>query len=152
MNIDMETQECIAHWITKVHLKLKNSMAQKVKEYNLTVEQRTILLLLFENESMTQSQICKETSSEASNITVTLKRMEQNDYIKKAKHPKDKRTTLIYPTKKALDVEEELKQIGIDSLNYLLGDIDEGEHEIALKVLKEIYKKVLLEEVDPLLK
>lgn len=146
-----ETKECIAHWITKSHLKLKNSMTQKIKQYNLTVEQRTILLLLFENESMTQSEICKETSSEASNITMTLKRMKDNEYIKKSKHPTDKRTTLISPTKKAYDLEEELKKVGEDSLNYLLSDISQEEHDIALKVMKEIYQKILKEEFDNLI-
>ena len=146
-----ETKDCIAHWITKVHLKLKNSMSQKVKQFNLTVEQRTILLLLFENDPMTQSEICKETSSEASNITMTLKRMKENGYIEKSKHPTDKRTTLISPTKKAYEIEDELTQIGEDGLNYLLNDISEEEHEIALKVMKEIYKKVLKEEFDNLL-
>jgi len=151
MENNLEMKECIAHWITKVHLKLKNSMTQKVKQYNLTVEQRTILLLLFEKESMTQSEICKETSSEASNITMTIKRMAENGFIKKTKHPTDKRTTLIFPTTKAYAIEEKLKKMGEDSLDYLLSEISQEEHDIALKVMKELYKKTLQEEFENLL-
>ncbi len=149
MNLEnLETKDCIAHWVSKVHIKLKQSMANKVKEYNLTVEQRTILLLLFDNESMTQAQICKETDSEASNITVTLKRMEQNGFISKAKHPTDKRTTIITATKKAQNLKEDLQQMGLNSLEYLLKDISEDEHDIALNVMKTIYKKALQEELE----
>lgn len=151
MKNSIESKDCIANWISKAHLKLRGSLSQKLKKYSLTVEQRQILLLLYENKSMTQSEICKETSSEPSNITVTLKRMEQNDYVLKSKHPSDKRTTLIHPTKKAFEIELELKQIGVDSLDYLLEEVSEKEHDIALKVIKQMYKKALEEEFDSLL-
>lgn len=151
MKNSIEDKECIANWISKLHLKSKGDLSQELRKYNLTVEQRQILLLLIENKSMTQSQICKETLSEPSNVTVTLKRMEQNDYISKSKHPKDKRTTLVYPTQKALDIEIDLKQIGVDSLDYLLEDVSQEEHDIAIKVMKQMYKKLLLKEVDKLM-
>ncbi|RXJ77092.1 hypothetical protein CRV03_07455 [Arcobacter sp. F155] len=151
MKNNIEDKDCIANWISKVHLKSKNNFTQKIKKYNLTVEQRVILLLLFENKSMTQSEICKETVSESSNVTVTLKRMEQNGYIIKSKHPKDKRTTLIHPTQKAYDIEFELKQIGVESLDYILEDVSKEDHDIAIKVLKEIYKKILKQEFEELL-
>jgi len=151
MKNSIENKDCIANWIGKAHLKLRGSMSQKLKKYNLTVEQRQILLLLYGYESMTQSEICKETLSESSNVTVTLKRMEQNGYIKKAKHPKDKRTTLIYPTQQALDIEYDLKKVGVDSLDYLLEDVSQEEHDIAVEVIKKMYKKALQEEMESLM-
>ena len=126
-------------------------MSQKLKKFNLTVEQRQILLLLYSHESMTQSEICKETLSESSNVTVTLKRMEQNGYILKAKHPKDKRTTLIYPTQQAMDIEYDLKKVGVDSLDYLLEDVTQEEHDIAVEVIKKMYKKALQEELESMM-
>ena len=151
MKKSAETYDCLAHWITKTQVKLRNSLTQKIKQYNITVEQRQILLLLYQHSSMTQSEICKETLSEASNITVTLRRMEQNDLIVKSKHPKDKRTTLISLTDKALKLEQEMKDVGKNNLQYLLEDVSPKEHEIALKVLKKIYKKALQEEFDSLM-
>lgn len=147
----MENKDCISLWISKAHLKLKNSLAQKLRKYNLTVEQRLILMYLYENESMTQREICKETLSEASNVTVTLKRMEQNGFIVKSKHPNDKRTTLISVTQKARDIEEEMQELGDDNLDTLLKDVDDKEKEIAVKVMKQIYQKALKEEFDSLL-
>ncbi|WP_164072454.1 MarR family winged helix-turn-helix transcriptional regulator [Poseidonibacter lekithochrous] len=151
MKNSIENKDCIANWISKAHSKLRTSMSQKLKQYNLTVEQRQILLLLYGFKSMTQSEICKETLSESSNITVTLKRMEQNDYILKAKHPKDKRTTLIYPTQKAMDIEKDLKEVGVNSLDYFLEDVTEEEHDIAVSVIKKMYKKALEEELESMM-
>lgn len=151
MKNNLELSDCIAHWITKSHVKLRNSLSQKLKQYNMTVEQRQILLLLYDQKSMTQSEICKETLSEASNITVTLKRMEQNGFIVKSKHPKDKRTTLISLTEKSLELEQELKEIGERNLKYLLSEVTDEEHAIALDVLKKIFKKALQEEFESLI-
>ncbi|WP_108063303.1 MarR family winged helix-turn-helix transcriptional regulator [Poseidonibacter lekithochrous] len=151
MKNSIENKDCIANWISKAHSKLRTSMSQKLKQYNLTVEQRQILLLLYGFKSMTQSEICKETLSESSNITVTLKRMEQNDYILKAKHPKDKRTTLIYPTQKAMNIEKDLKEVGVNSLDYFLEDVTEEEHDIAVSVIKKMYKKALEEELESMM-
>lgn len=144
------TTDCLANWLTRVHLKLKTSINKKLKTYNLTVEQRAILLLLYENSSMSQSEICKQTLSEASNITVTLKRMGENGYIIKSHHPTDKRTTLISLSKKACDLEKKLKQIGKDNLNELLYGISEDERDTTIDVLKKIYKNILYQEIEKL--
>lgn len=141
MDKKIEEKDCLAKWITKTHLKLRANLNQKIKKYNLTVEQRQILLLLFKNSSMTQREICKETLAEPSNINVTLKRMEQNNYILKQKHPKDKRTTIICPSKKALELKNEIINIGKNNLEIFLSDIEE-EKEITIEVLKKVFKKI----------
>lgn len=147
-----QKEDCFASWVTKVHLTFKNRLYQDIKQYNLTLLQRQILLVLFENHTMSQRQICEETISEASNMTATLKRMELNGYIYKVKHPEDKRASLIKPTQKALDIKEALIEIGNEENDSLFDGIDKNEKEIAIKVLKEIYKKSLQEEYENQLK
>lgn len=151
MNKNTQNDDCFAHWIAKAHFTFKNRLSQDLKQYNLTVLQRQILLLLFENDSMTQRQICEETISEASNMTATLKRMEQNDYICKVKHPEDKRAVLIRPTKKAFELQEQLEEFGNND-EFLFDGIDEKDQETVVKVLKEIYKNSLQEQLENKLK
>ncbi|WP_277641903.1 MarR family winged helix-turn-helix transcriptional regulator [Wolinella succinogenes] len=133
-------------WIGRIHHKLKNRMNQRLKPYDLTAEQRLILLRLFEFGEMTQQQLCQKTFTEPSNITLTLRRMEGHGYVRKKPHPKDKRASLIEATPKALSIQKELERIGLEITDSLLLEVDPSEKETLLRVLQAMYQKMLQEE------
>lgn len=138
---------CIAFLLAKVNLKLRNSLNQKLRKYDLTIEQRQILLKLFTYGAMSQRELCEKTLTEPSNITMTLKRMEQRGYIQKVKHPKDKRAHLIEATPKAFKLKAKLEQLGDSNTTKLLDGIDQTKIDTAVEVLQSMYKSALEEEI-----
>jgi len=148
-NID---NSCFGFWITRVYNKLRNSLSHKLKKYDLTIEQRQILLVLYQFGAMSQRELCEKTFSEPSNITVTLNRMKQRDLISKLKHPNDNRALLITPTKKALKLKKELQNIGSDNTLSLLEGIEPQKQQIAIEVLQQMYQKSLENEITATLK
>ncbi|RBQ29643.1 hypothetical protein CRU91_03325 [Aliarcobacter vitoriensis] len=151
MKNNLEIQDCIIDSVSNVYLRFKKNMTQKLKKYNLTFEQSQILKLLFDNQAMSQSEICKKTSSDASNITMILKRMNENGYIEKSQHPKDKRTTIISASQKAFDLKDELDRISDHNLCCSLDNISKEEYQIALKVIREMNRQLLQEEFNKLI-
>lgn len=143
---------CIAFLIAKLNLKLRNRLNKKLSTYGMTIEQRLIILKLIKHGAMSQRELCERTLTEASNLTITLKRMEQRGYIRKVKHPIDKRALLIEATSKACSLEKELKDLGMNNTKSLLLGIDESKINIAKEVLQEMYNKVLKEEYEEVLK
>ncbi|WP_404319666.1 MarR family winged helix-turn-helix transcriptional regulator [Malaciobacter canalis] len=142
-----DEKTCLAFLISKVQLKLRHRLNQKLRKYDITLEQRQIILKLFTYGAMSQRELCEKTLTESSNINMTLKRMEQRGYIRKIKHPKDKRASLIEATPKALELREELVQLGQDNLGQLLEGIDQKKIDNTFEVLQQMYKNALEEEL-----
>ncbi len=147
-----DEKACLAFLISKVQLKLRHRLNQKLRKYDITLEQRQIILKLFTYGAMSQRELCEKTLTEPSNINMTLKRMEQRGYIRKIKHPKDKRASLIEATPKALELREELVQVGQDNLGQLLEGIDQEKIDNTFEVLQQMYKNALEEELNNSLK
>ncbi|MDC0933805.1 MarR family winged helix-turn-helix transcriptional regulator, partial [Arcobacteraceae bacterium] len=119
--------------------------------YDITAEQRQIILILNAYGSMSQRRLCELSMSEPSNLTITLKRMGKNDYIKKIKDPKDKRASLIEATQKACSLNDVLKEAGNIYKDTALKGIDQKKVDIAREVLEQMHENILKEEHQNLL-
>lgn len=110
--------------IGRVKKKMHKRMSDLLKPYELTPEQRAILLTLSANGPMTQAQICNLTSTEASNLSTTLKRLLQKDYITRVDHPNDPRAYLIEASQKAHFIIKELSNLSVFIDNRLTQGVD----------------------------
>jgi len=99
--------------IGRVKKKMQKRMSDLLKPYELTPEQRAILLTLSANGPMTQAQICSFTSTEPSNLSTTLKRLLQKEYITRIDHPNDPRAYLIEVSQKTKSIEKELSNLSV---------------------------------------
>lgn len=128
--------------IANIKNKMRKRMNDKLKPYNLTPEQRAILLILGDKGSMTQMQLCELTSMEPSNLSMTLKRLENKKYIEKTDHPDDPRAYLVRVTKKAENIIVELAGLSITARENLFEGIDERDLRIMCEALKKIDKNL----------
>jgi len=119
--------------IARVKNKMRRRMNEKLKPYGLTAEQRAILLALCREGAMTQAQLCDLTSTEPSNLSVTLKRLLAKAYIEKTPHPDDPRAYLVRPTEKTQAIEQTL--LGLSAT--IDGELFRGIDEAALRSLFE---------------
>lgn len=152
MNEKKENKQCIAFLIGKVGQKLRNKLNHSLKKYDLTAEQRQIILVLLTYGSMSQRKLCEITMSEPSNLNITIKRMEKNDYIKKVRDPKDKRASLIEVTQKACNLKDILKESGTMYKAPALKGINQEKINIAIEVLQQMHENILEEEHKELIK
>jgi MarR family transcriptional regulator, transcriptional regulator for hemolysin len=124
--------------LANIKNKMRNKMNESLKPYGLTAEQRTILLILSEKKSLTQSELCNLTSMVASNLSTTLKRIESKNYIKRIPHPTDPRAYLVELTEQSIEIINILKDLGNQIRSEMLNNIDIEELNITCKVLNLI--------------
>lgn len=124
--------------LANIKNKMRNKMNESLKPYGLTAEQRAILLILSEKKSLTQVELCNLTSMVASNLSTTLKRIENKNYIKKIPHPTDPRAYLVELTEQSIEIINIIRDLGNQIRNEMLNNIDLEELKTTCKVLNLI--------------
>lgn len=76
--------------------------------YNLTYTQYLTLLVLWEKDQQSVSEIGKVLSLDSGTLTPMIKRMEQNGYVTRKRSQVDERKVEIHLTPKAKEVKEEI--------------------------------------------
>ena len=84
----------------KSHIWLNNSCAG----HQLTAAQASVILILCDFGAMTQDEMTKCLSLDKSVIAKTVTKLEEQGFLIRETHAKDKRTYDIRPTQKALEV------------------------------------------------
>ncbi len=124
--------------IARLKRRMHKRMSDLLKPYDLTPEQRAILLSISEKGAMTQAQLCELTATEPSNLSTTLKRLLAKAYVSKLDHPDDPRAYLIALTPKAEEIIETLANLSLFLDDELIKDIDETAFETTFKTLEKL--------------
>lgn len=137
--IKAHVDESIGMLINRIKNKLKCRMTDRLKKYDLTTEQRAILLVLAEKGAMTQSKVCELTGAEPSNMCVTLKRLISKELVQKIDHPEDARAYLVEATPKAVEIVPILQGLSAQISGSLTDGISEKDIEITMQTLKKMH-------------
>ena len=77
----------------------------------LTYPQYLVLMVLWEKDHQTVSEICKRLVLESNTLTPLLQRMEKEGLLVRKKGTADSRQTLVSLTRKGLHLQEEAKEV-----------------------------------------
>ncbi|MGL4453137.1 MAG: MarR family winged helix-turn-helix transcriptional regulator, partial [Sarcina sp.] len=75
-----------------------------IRETGLTMSQFAVLEILYSKGDLTVGEIINGVLSTSGNMTVVLKNLEKEDYIKKYKGPQDKRSYIVTLTEKGYNL------------------------------------------------
>ncbi len=115
---------------------------QRLKRYDLTVEQLQVLKHMRAEGGQTQKELCGATGKSAANITRILDRLENKGRIVRKKNPEDRRASLVFLTSDGFALKEEVTNLFNSLGEGLLSDIDEEKQKIAFEVLGAIKLKI----------
>lgn len=88
---------------------LRQAFNEAVSSQGLFSGQQDIVLVLAENEGITLSELTKLLDVSSATASVSIKRMEKAGFIVKKADKKDARITRLYPTEKAKQAPENIK-------------------------------------------
>lgn len=117
---------------------LRNYADQRLKKYNLTLEQLQVLKQLDSGQGIAHSQISSVTDKSPANTTRILDRLEKKQWISRLPNPDDRRSSLVILTKSG---DELLNKVtaGAESFRAeLLQGISSENQHIAVEVLQAI--------------
>ena len=122
---------------TAINRKLHRNFRQN--DIEISPEQWTILLALWEKDCITQQELCNATFKDKPSMTRLIDNMEKQHLVVRISDKKDKRTNLIYLTKTGRDLENKSFKIAIATLQEALKGITIEDLKIGQEVLRKIF-------------
>lgn len=138
---------------TKMHLDRQLSLL------GINSSQHMYITAICKSPGITQDRFLQQFYVNPSNITRSLAFLEKEGFIRKEIHPEDKRTSRLYPTSKAIDACETIKDIVERWEALLLEGMDKQQicqfkkqlEQVALRAVSLQAKDLLSEDIIPIL-
>ena len=122
---------------TRAEHKIHSLEYKTIKESGLTISQFGVLEALYNKGDLRVGEIMEKILTTPGNITVVIKNLEKDGFIKKIPDPLDRRSTIISITDKGTKVIEEILPEHIKNINNIFSILTDEEKV----VLKDILKK-----------
>ena len=127
-----------------INRKLSRNFRQN--DLEITPEQWTVLIFLWEKDGVTQQELCNATFKDKPSMTRLIDNMERQHLVVRISDKKDRRTNLIHLTKDGKELEERARVIANQTLKEALQGITIEElthlYPINPTTLKEVFKDV----------
>ena len=127
---------------TAINRKLSRNFRQE--GVDITPEQWTILLSLWEKDGITQQELCNATFKDKPSMTRLIDNMEKQHLVVRINDKNDRRTNLIHLTKTGRELENKAFKIA----NTTLEQAREGLIKKKKKIGQEVLRKVFLNTKD----
>lgn len=141
-------QESIGKYISVLSKYLNYYINKRVKYYNINKTQVEMLMILYQEEGITQNRLGENLMLDKITVTKQLDGLINEGYIVKRSGKEDKRTRELYVTEKANNIEKELRQILKETTEILSRDFNEEENKIIRELLKRMSNNIYQEVSD----
>ncbi len=136
--MEITLEKSIGFKINKVANNLNSLFNHMLQPFDIAIEQRVTLEIIFQEKEATLTKISNTLSKDKTTISRTLRTLEKKELIKKALSKDDKRVSFIVLTKKG---EETLKASQDSTRKFreaLLSKLDEDERETLFRLLNKV--------------
>lgn len=124
----------------KVSAALNRKFYRNFRQYNMdiTPEQWTVLLYLWQKDGVTQQELCNATFKDKPSMTRLIDNMERLNLVVRISSKTDRRINLIHLTRIGRDLEEKSRYVA----NKTLKEASRGLSVEELKISQEVLRKV----------
>lgn len=106
----MKRRESVGYQVNHLGRLLAQALRLRLAPYGVVPGQFGQLLALYEQEGMTQNELCAEVRIDQSTMAHTLKRMDRDGLVERTPDPADRRRSLVTLTERARELESSLVQ------------------------------------------
>lgn len=106
---EFDREKSIGYLVNLAGRLLGRALDRRLSDYGVSLGQFPLLLVLWEEEGLTQTEIARRLDIEQPTVANTLKRMERDRLVTAAPDPKHSRRVLITLTERGRALEEPLK-------------------------------------------
>ncbi len=96
--------ESLGFIISRTAVSMKKKFAKRLKQYDLTPEQWSLLNRLGEQDGVTQKDLSERTYKDQPNTTRILDKLEKKKMVRRADCPEDRRAFIIFLTDKGKEM------------------------------------------------
>ncbi|MCM1108157.1 MAG: MarR family transcriptional regulator [Clostridium sp.] len=125
----------------KVSAAINRKLYRNFRQYNMdiTPEQWTVLLYLWEKDGVTQQELCKATFKDKPSMTRLIDNMERLNLVVRISSKSDRRINLVHLTRIGRDLEEKSRYVATKTLKEALRGLDIEELRISQEVLRKVF-------------
>ncbi|HSA07257.1 MAG TPA: MarR family transcriptional regulator [Candidatus Gastranaerophilales bacterium] len=144
MQNKFKVEENIDYIISKTVQVIKNSLYKNFKEngYNITPEQWSLLVKLYDEDGIYQKQLGDYLFKDKPTITRILDIIEDKNFIIRIPDDKDRRKTKVYLTQDGKNLVKDLIPVANDFQEKLTKDISASEIENFTRILEKLDENV----------
>ena len=114
---------------------------QRLKQWDLTGWQAPYLPLVCENPGITQDQLALRLRVNPCNVTRQLTMLEQNGFITRRRSESDRRTVEVYPTEKAQQMLEPVREVFRAWREELFCGLEASERELLEELMERLARR-----------
>ena len=106
---------------------------------DITPEQWTVLIYLWEQDGVTQQELCNATYKDKPSMTRLIDNMEKQNLVVRISSKTDRRINLIHLTRIGKDLEEKSRFVANKTLKEALKGLTTEELKISQEVLRKVF-------------
>ncbi|WII38800.1 MarR family winged helix-turn-helix transcriptional regulator [Paenibacillus thiaminolyticus] len=138
----MELEKYIGVIVSRADLKLSNYYQKVVSPFGITVDQWEILVVLWEQEGITQKELAERLYKDQTNIARMLFKLETKGFIHRVTHETDRRALRVYLTSKGREIKDEIMEHSIEAYKKTIAGLTEEEVDNFRRTLAVMYNNV----------
>ena len=125
----------------KVSAAINRRLIRNFRENDLdiTPEQWTVLLFLWEKDGVSQQELCNATCKDKPSMTRLIDNMERQNLVVRIASKSDRRTNLVYLTRQGRELEDRARNVANRTLKEALTGVTTEELRISQEVLRKIF-------------
>lgn len=134
-------REPIGKLVSQLHRQNQKYLVKELLPYGIgSGGQHIFLKLIVNHPGITQDQMTNEMKFDKATTARSVKKLEEAGYIERRTAPKDRRSSLLYPTPKAVKFAPVLQSILTDLDRKLTLDLSEEEVDQLIALLHKVNK------------
>jgi len=137
MNFLLENS--IGFAVYRTALKLKTDMARRIKKYDLTPEQWSVLTCLAEQDGLSQKQIAENTFKDQPTTGRIIDRLAEKGLMRREANPEDRRGFNVYLTPEGLQLRNQVMPVAVEMNENAGSQLSVEERETLLVLLSKVY-------------
>lgn len=138
-NLDIHLVFAILNGKVSAAINRKLSRSFRQNGLDITPEQWTVLIYLWEKDGVTQQELCNATYKDKPSMTRLLDNMERRHLVVRIADRKDRRINLIHLTKDGRQLEEQARQASNQALHEALQGVTQEELNVGQNLLRKIF-------------
>ncbi|SDY77401.1 MarR family transcriptional regulator [Bacillus sp. 166amftsu] len=126
--------------IHRTDLGLKNYYKEILAPFDITPDQWTIMMILWEKDGITQKEIAEKAYRDETTVGRMIYNLEKKGFIQRLQDKKDRRFLRVYVTEKGIDIKSEVYSVSIESEKKVTQGLSEEEMIFLNEILYKIFK------------
>lgn len=138
----LSLNDYISIFIHQTDLFLTSYVKQKLAPFNIAPEQNLVMMLLWEQDGLTQNEVAIKLGKDKTNIARMVAGLESKGFIKRINCPRDRRSQRLYLTDKGIELKGHIVPIAEEFNESVCKDISEEELLQVKRILKKMRENV----------